>query len=103
MAMDSARSSFGTDGPEAPFPVQRRKQGIFIVRPDFQQQGETDRHLPGIDAPVLVDHTGLMLQRQGLTGEFAVCMNPTMEGAGKPVSFILSLSPSITESAIILA
>ncbi|VDD82925.1 unnamed protein product [Mesocestoides corti] len=57
-----------------PLPIQKRKQGIFIIRPDYSQ---SSTHFPGIDMPVVLDHQGLMLQRQGLSGDFAVCMNPT--------------------------
>ncbi|CDS40409.1 FAD dependent oxidoreductase domain containing protein [Echinococcus multilocularis] len=63
-----------------PLPVQKRKQNIFIVRPDYSQ---SSKNFPGIDAPVVLDSSGLMLQRQGLSGDFAVCMNPTQPREGK--------------------
>nr|CDS33968.1 FAD dependent oxidoreductase domain containing protein [Hymenolepis microstoma] len=65
-----------------PLPLEKRKHNIFIVRPDYSQSSES---FPGIDCPILLDSTGLMLQRQGLTGDFAVCMNPSMPREGKPV------------------
>eukprot|EP00108_Taenia_solium_P000797 TsM_000686300 transcript=TsM_000686300 gene=TsM_000686300 len=63
-----------------PLPVQKRKQNIFIVRPDYSQPST---HFPGIDTPVVLDSSGLMFQRQGLSGDFAVCMNPTQPREGK--------------------
>ncbi|VDM33813.1 unnamed protein product [Hydatigera taeniaeformis] len=65
-----------------PLPVQKRKQNIFIVRPDYSQPST---HFPGIDAPVVLDPSGLMFQRQGLSGDFAVCMNPTRPQTGGTV------------------
>lgn len=52
------------------------------MRPDYAQPSTV---FPGIDCPILLDSSGLMLQRQGLTGDFAVSMNPSMPREGKPV------------------
>ncbi|VDL59725.1 unnamed protein product [Hymenolepis diminuta] len=66
-----------------PLPLEKRKHNIFIVRPDYSQSSAA---FPGIDCPILLDSSGLMLQRQGLTGDFAVCMNPSMPREGKPAN-----------------
>nr|VZI36312.1 unnamed protein product [Spirometra erinaceieuropaei] len=62
------------DEPMLRLPVEKRKQNIFVVSPDYTAAPST--HFPGIDAPILIDHSGLFMQRQGLSGDFAVCMNP---------------------------
>uniref|UniRef100_A0A0X3Q170 FAD-dependent oxidoreductase domain-containing protein 1 n=1 Tax=Schistocephalus solidus TaxID=70667 RepID=A0A0X3Q170_SCHSO len=70
------------DEPMLRLPVEKRKQNIFVVRPDYSAASSTQ--LPGIDSPILLDHSGLFMQRQGLSGDFAVCMNPCRTQKGHP-------------------
>ena len=66
-----------------------RKHSIFIVRPDYSQPST---YFPGIDSPIVLDSYGLLFQRQGLSGDFAVCLNPTLPREAKKVRHPLSYS-----------
>ena len=67
---------------ELAFCSHHRKHNIFVVRPDYSQ---SSMRFPGIDSPIILDSSGLLVQRQGLSGDFAVCLNPTLPREAKSV------------------
>lgn len=54
-----------------PLPVEKRKRYVY----SFNCQGEP----PGINTPMMIDHTGTYFRRDGLGGTFICGMSPTQE------------------------